>query len=79
MRLTLTIFVTVDGSCTPRADGRRIGATGSTSGVDLVCGVSTAEIASAFLVSEPTMAARVTRLDAVLTVVHLLATTGQTR
>jgi RNA polymerase sigma-70 factor, ECF subfamily len=67
----------------------------------LVCGVSTAQIARAFLVSEPTMAARVTRakkkiataripyrvpdlaelpdrLDAVLTVVHLLFTTGHT-
>ena len=67
----------------------------------LVCGVSTAQIARAFLVSEPTMAARVTRakkkiataripyrvpdlaelpdrLDAVLTVVHLLYTTGHT-
>jgi RNA polymerase sigma-70 factor, ECF subfamily len=67
----------------------------------LVCGVSTGEIAQAFLVSEPTMAARVTRakkkisaariayrvpdafelpdrLDAVLTVVHLLYTTGHT-
>jgi RNA polymerase sigma-70 factor (ECF subfamily) len=65
----------------------------------LVCGVTTAEIAHAFLVSEPTMAARVTRakkkiaaagipyvvpadlaprLDAVLAVVHLLATTGHT-
>ncbi|WP_433224122.1 RNA polymerase sigma factor [Dactylosporangium sp. CS-047395] len=65
----------------------------------LVCGLTTAEIARAFLVSEPTMAARVTRakkkiaaaripyrvpaggelperLDAVLTVVHLLFTTG---
>ena len=65
----------------------------------LLCGVSTADIASAFLVSEPTMAARVTRakkkiavagipyripadhelterLDAVLTVLHLLFTTG---
>jgi RNA polymerase sigma-70 factor (ECF subfamily) len=65
----------------------------------LVCGLTTAEIAHAFLVSEPTMAARVTRakkkiaaaaipyrvppleelpdrLDAVLTVVHLLFTTG---
>jgi len=63
--------------------------------------VTTAEIAQAFLVSEPTMAARVTRakkkisaariayrvpgeaelpdrLDAVLTVVHLLFTTGHT-
>jgi RNA polymerase sigma-70 factor, ECF subfamily len=67
----------------------------------LVCGLSTAEIAQAFVVSEPTMAARVTRakkkisaaripyrvpgaselpdrLDAVLTVVHLLYTTGHT-
>jgi RNA polymerase sigma-70 factor, ECF subfamily len=67
----------------------------------LVCGLSTAEIAQAFLVPEPTMAARVTRakkkiaaaripyrvpgpaelpdrLDAVLTVVHLLYTTGHT-
>ena len=67
----------------------------------LVCGVTTVEIAQAFLVSEPTMAARVTRakkkisaaripyrvpeaaelpdrLDAVLTVVHLLYTTGHT-
>ena len=67
----------------------------------LLCGLSTAEIARAFLVSEPTMAARVTRakkkiaaaripyrvpdeaelpdrLDAVLTVVHLLFTTGHT-
>ena len=67
----------------------------------LVCGLTTAEIARAFLVSEPTMAARVTRakkkisaarityrvpgaaelpdrLDAVLTVVHLLYTTGHT-
>jgi RNA polymerase sigma-70 factor (ECF subfamily) len=67
----------------------------------LVCGLSTGEIAQAFLVSEPTMAARVTRakkkisaaripyrvpgttdlpdrLDAVLTVVHLLFTTGHT-
>src|SRR6516165_4185062 len=67
----------------------------------LVCGVTTAEIAQAFLVSEPTMAARVTRakkkisaariayrvpgeaelpdrLDAVLTVMHLLYTTGHT-
>jgi RNA polymerase sigma-70 factor (ECF subfamily) len=67
----------------------------------LVCGVTTPEIAQAFLVSEPTMAARLTRakkkiaaaripfavpgadalpqrLDAVLTVVHLLATTGHT-
>jgi RNA polymerase sigma-70 factor (ECF subfamily) len=65
----------------------------------LVCGLTTAEIAQAFLVPEPTMAARVTRakkkisaaripyrvpdeaelpdrLDAVLTVVHLLFTTG---
>jgi RNA polymerase sigma-70 factor, ECF subfamily len=65
----------------------------------LVCGVTTAEIGSAFLVSEPTMAARLTRakkkiaaagipyvvpddlaprLDTVLAVVHLLATTGHT-
>ncbi len=67
----------------------------------LVCGLSTGDIARAFLVSEPTMAARVTRakkkisaakiayrvpdaaelpdrLDAVLTVVHLVFTTGHT-
>jgi RNA polymerase sigma-70 factor (ECF subfamily) len=67
----------------------------------LVCGLTTAEIARAFLVSEPTMAARITRakhkigaaripyrvppahdlpdrLDSVLTVVHLLYTTGHT-
>jgi RNA polymerase sigma-70 factor (ECF subfamily) len=67
----------------------------------LVCGVSTGDIAKAFLVSEPTMAARVTRakkkisaaripyrvpeaselperLDAVLSVLHLLYTTGHT-
>jgi RNA polymerase sigma-70 factor (ECF subfamily) len=67
----------------------------------LVCGLTTAEIARAFLVSEPTMAARVTRakkkisaaripyrvpaahelperLDAVLTVLHLVFTTGHT-
>ena len=67
----------------------------------LVCGLTTAEIAPAFLVTEPTMAARITRakkkiaaaripyrvpgaaelpdrLDAVLTVVHLLFTTGHT-
>jgi len=67
----------------------------------LVCGLTTVEIAQAFLVPEPTMAARVTRakkkisaariayrvpapaelpdrLDAVLTVVHLLYTTGHT-
>jgi RNA polymerase sigma-70 factor (ECF subfamily) len=67
----------------------------------LVCGISTAEIAKAFLVSEATMAARVTRakkkiavaripyrvptgdelpdrLDAVLTTVHLLFTSGHT-
>ncbi len=65
----------------------------------LVCGVATHDIAHAFLVSEPTMAARLTRakkkiasagipyvvpgpedlaerLDAVLTVVHLLSTTA---
>jgi RNA polymerase sigma-70 factor, ECF subfamily len=67
----------------------------------LVCGLTTSEIARAFLVSEPTMAARITRakkkialaripyrvppahelpdrLDAVLTVTHLLYTTGHT-
>ncbi|WP_370944797.1 RNA polymerase sigma factor [Amycolatopsis sp. cg5] len=67
----------------------------------LVCGVTTDEIAKAFLVTDSTMAARVTRakkkitaagipyrvpsaselpdrLDAVLTVVHLLYTTGHT-
>jgi RNA polymerase sigma-70 factor (ECF subfamily) len=67
----------------------------------LVCGLTTLEIARAFLVSEPTMAARITRakkkitvaripyrvppahelpdrLDAVLTVSHLLYTTGHT-
>ncbi|MCV2489314.1 RNA polymerase sigma factor [Geodermatophilus sp. YIM 151500] len=67
----------------------------------LVCGLSTAEVARAFLVSEPTMAARITRakkkiavaripyrvpsaaelperVDAVLSVVHLLFTTGHT-
>ncbi len=67
----------------------------------LVCGLTTVETAQAFLVSEPTMAARVTRakkkisaaripyrvpgeaelpdrLDAVLTVVHLLYATGHT-
>jgi RNA polymerase sigma-70 factor (ECF subfamily) len=67
----------------------------------LVCGISTGDIAQAFLVSESTMAARVTRakkkiaaariayrvptpaelpdrLDAVLTVIHLLYTTGHT-
>jgi RNA polymerase sigma-70 factor (ECF subfamily) len=67
----------------------------------LVCGVSTPDIAHAFLVTESTMAARVTRakkkisaariayrvpraeelpdrLDAVLTVIHLLFTTGHT-
>jgi RNA polymerase sigma-70 factor, ECF subfamily len=65
----------------------------------LVCGVSTPDIANAFLVPETTMAARITRakkkiataripfrlpdaaelpdrLDAVLTVIHLLFTTG---
>ena len=65
----------------------------------LVCGVATADIAHVFLVSEPTMAARITRakrkiaaagipyavpgpddlperLDAVLTVLHLLSATG---
>ncbi|MFG3688678.1 RNA polymerase sigma factor [Micromonospora sp. NPDC047740] len=67
----------------------------------LVCGVSTGDIARAFLVSESTMAARVTRakkkiaaaripyrvpeaaelperLDAALTVIHLLYTAGHT-
>ncbi|MFE9691238.1 RNA polymerase sigma factor [Micromonospora sp. NPDC005806] len=67
----------------------------------LVCGVATGDIARAFLVSETTMAARVTRakkkitaaripyrvpeaaelperLDAVLTVIHLLFTAGHT-
>jgi RNA polymerase sigma-70 factor (ECF subfamily) len=67
----------------------------------LVCGVSTGDIAQAFLVSETTMAARITRakkkiasagipyrvphaselpdrLNAVLTVIHLLYTTGHT-
>ncbi|MFB7619475.1 RNA polymerase sigma factor [Kitasatospora sp. NPDC056181] len=67
----------------------------------LLCGLTTAEVASAFLVSEPAMAARITRakkkiataripyrvppadelperIDAVLTVVHLLFTTGHT-
>jgi RNA polymerase sigma factor (sigma-70 family) len=67
----------------------------------LLCGLTTAEVARAFLVSEPTMAARLTRakkkiaaaripyrvppaseltarVDAVLTVVHLLFTTGHT-
>src|SRR5947209_4042532 len=67
----------------------------------LICGLTTAEVARAFLVSEPTMAARITRakqkiaaaripyrvppvselperVDAVLTVVHLLFTTGHT-
>ncbi|HWG15978.1 MAG TPA: sigma-70 family RNA polymerase sigma factor [Streptosporangiaceae bacterium] len=65
----------------------------------LLCGLSTAEVARAFLVSEPTMAARITRakkkiaaaripyrvppraelperVDTVLTVVHLVFTTG---
>jgi RNA polymerase sigma factor (sigma-70 family) len=67
----------------------------------LLCGLSTAEVARAFLVGEATMAARITRakkkiaaaripyrvppraelpdrVDAVLTVVHLLFTTGHT-
>ena len=67
----------------------------------LLCGLSTAEVARAFLVAEPTMAARITRakkkiataripyrmpsaadlperIEAVLTVVHLLFTTGHT-
>jgi RNA polymerase sigma factor (sigma-70 family) len=65
----------------------------------LICGLTTAEVARAFLVSEPTMAARITRakkkisaaripyrvppvselperIEAVLSVVHLLFTTG---
>jgi len=67
----------------------------------LLCGLTTAEVARAFLVSESTMAARITRakkkiamaripfrvppvaelpsrIDAVLTVVHLLYSTGHT-
>jgi RNA polymerase sigma-70 factor (ECF subfamily) len=67
----------------------------------LLCGLTTAEVAHAFLVTEPTMAARLTRakkkitaaripyrvppaeelparIDAVLTVVHLLFSTGHT-
>jgi RNA polymerase sigma-70 factor (ECF subfamily) len=67
----------------------------------LLCGLTTAEVARAFLVGETTMAARITRakkkiaaaripyrvpsaedlparIDAVLTVVHLLFTTGHT-
>jgi RNA polymerase sigma factor (sigma-70 family) len=67
----------------------------------LMCGLSTAEVARAFLVSESTMAARITRakkkitvaripyrvppaaelperVDAVLSVIHLLFTTGHT-
>jgi RNA polymerase sigma factor (sigma-70 family) len=67
----------------------------------LLCGLTTGEVARAFLVAEPTMAARITRakkkivdaripyqvppveelparIDAVLTVVHLLFTTGHT-
>lgn len=67
----------------------------------LLCGLTTAEVARAFLVSEPTMAARITRakkkiaaaripyrvppphelparIDAVLSVAHLLFTTGHT-
>jgi RNA polymerase sigma-70 factor, ECF subfamily len=67
----------------------------------LVCGVATPDVAKAFLVSESTMAARITRakkkitaaripfrlpgpaelpdrLDAVLTAIHLLFTTGHT-
>lgn len=66
-----------------------------------MCGLSTAEVARAFLVTEPTRAARITRakkkiavpripyrvpsakelperVDAVLSVVHLLVTTGHT-
>ena len=67
----------------------------------LLCGLTTAEVARAFLLPEATMAARITRakkkiaaaripyavppaaelpgrVDAVLTVVHLLFTTGHT-
>ena len=67
----------------------------------LVCGVATPDVAHAFLVAEPTMAARITRakkkiataripyavptadelparVDAALTVIHLLYTTGHT-
>jgi RNA polymerase sigma factor (sigma-70 family) len=67
----------------------------------LLCGLTTAEVGRAFLVSEPTMAARITRvkkkiataripyrvppveelparIEAVLTVIHLLFTTGHT-
>jgi RNA polymerase sigma factor (sigma-70 family) len=67
----------------------------------LLCGLTTAEVAHSFLVSEPTMAARITRakkkiagagipyrvpsaaelparMDAVLSVVHLVFTTGHT-
>ena len=67
----------------------------------LLCGLSTAEVARAFLVTEPTMAARITRakkkiaqagipyrvpsteelperVDAVLSALHLLFTTGHT-
>lgn len=67
----------------------------------LLCGLTTTEVARAFLVSEPTMAARITRakkkiktshipyriptaddlparVDAVLSVVHLVFTTGHT-
>jgi RNA polymerase sigma-70 factor (ECF subfamily) len=67
----------------------------------LLCGLTTAEVAHAFLVGEPTMAARITRakkklasagvpyrvppaaelpgrLEGVLTVVHLIFTTGHT-
>ncbi|MBC6456867.1 RNA polymerase sigma factor [Actinomadura sp. HBU206391] len=67
----------------------------------LVCGVATPDVAQAFLVTEPTMAARITRakkkitvaripyavppaedlperVDAVLTVIHLLYSTGHT-
>jgi RNA polymerase sigma-70 factor (ECF subfamily) len=67
----------------------------------LVCGLTTAEVARAFLVNEPTMAARITRakkkiaaagipyrvppaaelparIDAILTVVHLVFSTGHT-
>lgn len=69
--------------------------------LQVVCGVATPDVAKAFLVSEPTMAARITRakkkiaaagipfrmpgaaelparVDAALTVIHLLFTTGHT-
>ncbi len=74
---------------------------GSPSRLRLLCGLTTAEVAHSFLVSEATMAARITRakkkiagagipyrvpsaaelparMDAVLSVVHLVFTTGHT-